>query len=237
MMGPKKHRHEIKYLLSHAEYLEIKGRISAILAPDINQAADGYFIRSIYFDDLSDKAYWEKVNGVYDRRKYRIRAYNNDPSYIVFESKEKYDKLIAKQSVRINEHICESLVSCDYAVLEDAADGILKEFYFAAMQSGMRPVVTVDYMREAFVYPVSNLRVSFDRHLRVSGLRGFDIAGKSAEDDLSLPIYRHDNVVMEIKYDDFYPRIIRDIMPQGTGRAQSISKYCLCRGVVMGLRT
>ena len=57
-MGVSEHyRHELKYGIDYAQYLPIRQRIRSIMAPDGHVGADGrYRIRSIYFDNLKDKA-------------------------------------------------------------------------------------------------------------------------------------------------------------------------------------
>ena len=65
-----KFRHEIKLLLTQADYRLMSARLSALLMHDENAGEDGeYFIRSLYFDDASHMAYREKLSGVADRKK------------------------------------------------------------------------------------------------------------------------------------------------------------------------
>ncbi|MDR2547674.1 MAG: polyphosphate polymerase domain-containing protein [Lachnospiraceae bacterium] len=229
-------RREVKFLLAQAEYAVIKNRVAALLEPDEHSDSDGgYFIRSIYFDDIRDTAYREKVNGVFDRRKFRIRLYNDDLTFIRLESKEKYNKWIIKQHARIDENIAKRLLDEDFRVLDDSENDFLKHFSSLTSEIGLRSVVTTDYYREAYMYPASNLRITFDKHLHASGLTGFSLVRGEAGDWLSLPIFRHDEVVMEIKYDDFMPEMVSAVIPRKTGKALAVSKYCLCRAQAIGL--
>ena len=69
-------RHEIKLLLSPAEAAVLRTKLAALLPLDPNSGEKGeYFIRSLYFDDLSKTSYFEKLAGVSDRKKYRLRVY------------------------------------------------------------------------------------------------------------------------------------------------------------------
>ena len=83
-------RNEIKYLLTYEEYLILSARIRAVLPMD-KHAKDpsGYMISSLYLDDQYNSSYYEKAAGTADRRKYRLRAYNFDDSFITLECKEK----------------------------------------------------------------------------------------------------------------------------------------------------
>lgn len=234
-MKPKKNRREIKYQLSYAEYLVIKNRLSLLLDYDKHAGEKGYFVRSIYFDDIKETAYQEKVAGVFDRRKYRIRTYNNDTAYINLECKEKYNRWIVKNAARIDESTCEALLNGHVSVLDNRCESVLKDFYCAAKESGLHCKITVDYHRDAFVYPASNLRITFDKNLRASGLTGFSVVVPKNKEELSIPIYQNNSVIMEIKFDEFMPEIIRSVIPHETGKSLSISKYRMCMSVLKTL--
>ena len=67
------------------------------MKPDEHTRADGrYVIRSIYFDNVHDKALREKINGVQKREKFRIRYYNDDFSFLTLEKKIKRSSLCMK---------------------------------------------------------------------------------------------------------------------------------------------
>ena len=228
----KRGRREIKYQLSHAEYLVLKSRISSLLDYDRHAGENGYFVRSIYFDNICDQAYHEKIDGVFDRRKYRIRAYNNHSDFINLECKEKYNRWISKRLARIDSETCEELLNGDFSALHNRDQEVIKEFYFHTKESGFRSVVTVDYHREAFVYPASNLRITFDKYLHASGVNGFSIVSKGDKEELSIPVYQNNSVIMEIKYDDIMPEMIRTVIPHETGKSLALSKYRMCRDIM-----
>ena len=76
-------RHEEKFIISVATAELLKSRFRAVLRSDPHAKADGsYFIRSVYFDDVSHTAYHEKLSGVKERTKYRLRYYNFDTDRI-----------------------------------------------------------------------------------------------------------------------------------------------------------
>ncbi|MBP5454436.1 MAG: VTC domain-containing protein, partial [Lachnospiraceae bacterium] len=76
-------RHEIKHEITYSDMLSIKSRMDLISGRDKNAKDGTYFIRSLYFDNLYDKALNEKIDGVNMREKFRIRFYNFDTSYII----------------------------------------------------------------------------------------------------------------------------------------------------------
>lgn len=65
-MDQEKHyRHELKYAVSYSDYVAIRTRLKAVMTPDPYTFGKGtYRIRSIYFDNLDDKALREKTDGI-----------------------------------------------------------------------------------------------------------------------------------------------------------------------------
>ena len=93
----KGYRHEYKYLISRADAELLKRRLPHIMERDPHAGETGtYTIRSLYFDDFCNSAYDEKVSGVSDRMKYRIRYYNYTPDVLKLERKEKHGNLTRK---------------------------------------------------------------------------------------------------------------------------------------------
>lgn len=221
-------RHELKFLLSHAEYLILKSRIAAVMDYDKHAGEKGYFIRSIYFDDLRESAYHEKLWGICDRRKIRIRAYNDDSSYIALECKEKENIWVSKNSAVIDRDICDALIRGDFSKLEQRSEDVCKNVCVAFREKGLKPSVIVDYHREPFILPVSNLRITFDKNLHAGGICGFSMFGDEEKHEISIPIYS-DSVILEVKYDNYLPDIVRRLIPKHTGTQLSLSKYCICK--------
>ena len=84
-----KYRHEIKYKISNSAAEVLKQKLSLILKKDKNAFyEDGsYIIKSLYFDDRDSSSYYEKLDGVLYRKKYRIRIYNDNDTFIRLEKR------------------------------------------------------------------------------------------------------------------------------------------------------
>ena len=91
-------RHELKYLITPAELTVLRNTLAPLMQLDQGHE---YLIRSLYFDTINDDALEEKIAGVGNRKKYRIRIYNFSDRVIKLECKSKYGDLISKQSVSI----------------------------------------------------------------------------------------------------------------------------------------
>ena len=74
-------RHEIKYFISTRDVPLMVERLETVMFRDRHADENGnYFVRSLYFDDIFDTALNEKLAGVNERDKYRIRIYELDDS-------------------------------------------------------------------------------------------------------------------------------------------------------------
>lgn len=82
-------RHEWKHEISPADALVIRQRMGVVGTLDPHARDGCYAIRSVYFDNGSDKSLREKLDGVDHRDKWRIRMYDGDPSLIHLERKSK----------------------------------------------------------------------------------------------------------------------------------------------------
>ena len=105
------YRHEWKHEISYADLLAIRQRLRAVAECDPHAENGRYLIRSLYFDNLSDKALREKIDGVNLREKFRIRYYNGDPSVIHLEKKSKRAGLGTKYSAELTKDEAQSIVT------------------------------------------------------------------------------------------------------------------------------
>lgn len=224
-------RHEHKIVLTRAQYFVLSARMRALMMPDPHMpSADGYLISSLYFDDMQESAYYEKLSGSADRKKYRMRIYNGDLSRIRLECKHKAADRIEKRSAPLGETAYHALMRGDMSVLSGRENDLCREMYGLCMSRIMTPRVVVSYLREAYVHPLSNTRVTFDKQLR-AGWTETSMRSQMTDD---LPVFPTsefpypDAVILEIKYDEFIPKFITDALQTG-GTLLAASKYVLCR--------
>ena len=95
-------RHELKYLISASAAELLRRRLPGIMQRDPHAGPTGqYTIRSLYFDDPAHSAYYEKMDGICTRSKYRLRIYNYSLKTIKLEKKEKLGNLTRKTAQTI----------------------------------------------------------------------------------------------------------------------------------------
>jgi len=217
-------RHELKHYINYADVIELRSRLPFVAKLDENSAdGNGYRVKSLYFDNYNDKVLMEKIGGVDEREKYRLRQYNNDTSFIRLEKKSKKNGICFKESTVISEEECRRLLNGDFAVLKEKNDPLCLELYAKMYYQQLRPKNIVDYKREAYVYSVGNVRVTLDYDIRTSpNIHDF------LKSEL-VPIPISGVYILEVKYDNFLPEIIRGIVALSSRRSTSFSKYAATR--------
>ena len=221
-----RYRHEYKYLCNAMQNAVLKTRIKALLKPDIHtEAAGAYRIRSLYFDSLEDGCYYDNENGVGERDKYRIRIYNEEISYIVLEKKSKSRQMTRKQSCRIDENICRSLMTGQHVRISEDMSQEGKKLLSEMQNKNMRPAVIVEYVRYPFVEKSGNVRITFDENISSSN----EIDNFLKEEISVRPVLASGMSVLEIKWDEFLPDYIKHQLQISSLQWSSFSKYYLCR--------
>lgn len=220
----RKKRHEIKILLTYPQYIELRSRVRGILTPDPHMPGpEGYLIRSVYMDTVKNDAYYEKDSGVAHRNKFRIRAYNNDDSYIILENKEKIEDRICKTDARLTRADYDAILAGDFSVLAAYDDPLCKKVLGLHLSEGLNPKVIVEYYREAFNHPLSMVRITFDR-LIAAGTNTLDMFDERL---VTAPVFPKREVVMEVKYGDAFPMYIRQLLATSAPKL-AVSKFVMC---------
>ena len=223
----KKLRHELKYYIHPYEYVTLRQRLAAMLQLDGNSDdKDGYGISSLYFDSPKDHSLYDKVNGVFGRQKFRIRIYNGGDKTIKLERKSKYGDYVCKEAVQLNRDEYDRILNRDISFLLEHNHPLIKDFY-RALQGGYQPAVIVDYVREAYVYELGDVRITFDKMLS-AGINTHDLFDPHLALTEALDSTK---TILEIKYNDFLPEAIRLLVRPDMHNRSSISKYVICREV------
>lgn len=217
-------RHEWKHEITAADRLVLASRLSAVARRDVHGQNGRYEIRSLYFDDLRDTALREKIDGVARREKFRIRYYGGDASYICLEKKSKRDGLCGKRSVLLSAREVQDLLDGDLAWMPGSGRPLVQELYCKMKGDLLRPKTIVDYTRDAYVFPAGNVRVTLDSNIR-TGLRSTESLGPAC---VTVPA-GDAPIILEVKWDEFLPDVIRAAVQLPGRRSSAFSKYAACR--------
>jgi len=217
-------RHEVKHEISNHDMLILRQRLRAVMKPDGHAVNGQYEIRSLYFDNLDDQALRDKLDGVNIREKYRIRLYNNDPSMIHLERKIKQGGLGYKVAANLTPEQAQAIVNGDVGWMSASTDAVIRGFYSRIRNQGLKAKVIVDYTREPFVFAPGNVRVTLDHNIR-TGISCTDFLNA---DCVTVPI-NASPCILEVKWDNFLPDVIRDAVQLNGRRSAAFSKYAACR--------
>ncbi len=223
---PIKFRHELKYNLNYGESIVLSSRLSHLFERDPYAGSHGsYRVSSLYFDTPYDKALKEKMDGVRKREKFRLRYYNEDKSFIRLEKKIKYRGLCGKRHAKLHLSEVKKIVDGDIAFLLKSEDLLLMEFYSKLKGQLLKPKALVVYDREAFIYRPGNVRVTLDRNLSTSSdpLEFLDSSLKTRRN------MADGMIVLEVKYDEFLPDIVKMAVSEMGRSHTAYSKYAVVR--------
>lgn len=217
-------RHEVKHELSNLDMLILRQRLKAVMMPDSHAKNGKYDIRSLYFDNLDDKALREKLDGVLIREKYRIRLYNHDTSVIHLERKFKRGGLGYKDSALLTPDQAQQIANGDIRWMAESTDEVILGCYSRIRNEGLAAKVIVDYTREPFVFGPGNVRVTLDYNIRTA-LRCTDFLNPHCT---TVPV-PNSPCVLEVKWSGYLPDVIRDMVQLGDRHSTAYSKYAASR--------
>lgn len=225
------YRIEDKYLVSELEIAAISQRLKAVMLPDIHQQGDCYEIRSIYFDDIYDSGFMDNENGVNYRKKYRIRSYGPAPSPVNLEIKEKMNTLTKKTTCTLDRDEYSQLLY-DACRVPFGRKVPLNELLLHARTRNLKPRALIVYERTAFVHPVGNVRITFDKNIMATSVFETFLEGRVEGLIPVLPTGVH---ILEVKYDELLPDFIAKQLEIKTLQQTAFSKFYYGRCALSGL--
>ncbi len=227
-------RKEKKFLLHMDEFYRMKAQVGEVLHGDPHNGPLGYAVRSLYFDSLYDRDFFEKVDGLETRRKIRLRCYSPDADFAMLEMKQKQGDFQKKRSLIVSRDDAVRLSKGDYTPLmrrvdpyavTDDEDSFALECYGIMNQFCYRPKTVIEYKRLAYIAKENKTRITFDSSVCATECC-MDLFSPSlimnTVLDLSL-------VVMEVKYNGFLLSYIKQALNAADRSELSVSKYYLAR--------
>lgn len=219
-----KFRNECKHYITEFDIIGLRQRLSVIAEKDKYADEKGhYLIKSLYFDNCYDKALNEKLMGLEKREKFRIRYYNDNIDFIRLEKKSKISGKCLKQSAVITKEQVAKLLNGDAGWMQYSDEELICELWAKMQYQLLRPKNIVIYDREAYVYRLGNVRVTID-----SNIRGSDnVKSFLRSDGVELQLFQKS--ILEVKWDEYLPQIIRDAVQLNSVKTNSFSKYAATR--------
>lgn len=220
----KKFRNELKFIISTGQYTVLKQIFSGLMSYDCYAKNGKYDVKSLYFDNFDNKCFEENANSEDPRQKLRIRIYNHSDNLINFEIKQKIYGKCVKYKTEITKEQTELLMQ-GKRLRNLANNKIIDYINFKMISELYSPKVIVEYTRIPLIHKSSNVRITFDTNITSSkDINGFfngEIRRRSF-----MPIGMS---IMEIKFDNYIPTIIYDVIKRYNVQFVTFSKYYLAR--------
>lgn len=217
-------RFEIKYLVPASVRVAFIQDIRAKCERDafaISPLAS-YRIRSLYLESRERDCYFEKLDGLEYRRKFRIREYPGSGPVRNFEIKERYSNRISKRKCNLSPSQYRSIVS-GVGTMIYPRNAVLDEFSMYRTRNFLIPTLITDYKRVALSgRSDTRLRITFDSDLRVAASRCLDSPTNVFHSVLPRGID-----VLEIKFNDVLPEWIHTLIAKYALQDLSVSKFVL----------
>lgn len=227
-------RFEFKYILPALLRNELESELRYFLEFDPyveTQPKHQYFVRSLYFDDAHSTCFFDKVDGLHTRSKFRLRTYTDIPKNDIpqfLEIKGRHNNLVLKHRTPLNQT---SLITDDCGdgrlvvkLLEGTSQNeIRRKFEFDLFRKRIRPVALVDYIRRPYISRFDpEFRLTFDSELQGTKTRSLFPNGNSPQPRWLLPGY----TVMEVKFRRHIPSWFHHLIQAYELQRVSISKIC-----------
>lgn len=155
-------RHEIKYLITINQYINLMNYLSDKVVKDVFYKSTIY---NVYYDTDNFELIRKSIERPIYKEKLRIRSYNKPTldSSVYVELKKKYDHIVYKK----REKIAYKYV-LNNSFLEGAETQIDKEIkYFNDFYGGLTPKMFLSYERVAYYFKTDNqIRITFDTNIK-----------------------------------------------------------------------
>jgi hypothetical protein len=212
-------------MINIAQLSNLTRILKNVLLEDENNIIGGYQIRSLYFDSYAETDFHEKMAGIENRKKIRLRIYGYGDTKVKLEIKRKFGGEHVKKTAYIARADAERLIDCDYEALRKYDNKTIRMIYEIMRVNHVRPVALVEYRRMAFIHPTNNVRVTLDSDIRSNET----YFGLFDENPALAPVEEFAFALVEVKYDTFIMRWIVELLAQYDLVHGSYSKYSSSR--------
>ncbi len=226
------YRQEKKYFMTLPDMKKLSGILDSVMIQDSHNGADGYYIRSLYFDTVNENDYEAKINGLETRRKIRLRIYNDKDNFAMLELKQKQGIYQKKRSLKVNKSDALEIASGKYSCLLKYKEPFAAECYGLMNTMCYRPKAIVQYRRKAYIAKENKIRITLDSDIRATETN-FELYSQKLN---MYPVLDSFNGVLEVKYNGFLLSYIKDLINEVNRSELSVSKYCLARSAGLKFR-
>lgn len=226
-------RYEFKYLLNAGLREVVESEVRHFMRYDgyVHRALENaYYVRSLYFDDPWSTAFYEKTDGIMERRKFRLRTYGLEwtPSLPIFlEVKGRTNERTYKHRIAVPYEDLDLLTTpsrCWELAGHRKESGLLEGFIYETERRNISPRVLVDYLRRPYVSDYdSNFRLTFDSAVRACVSNSLFPSAEVTNWKECVAGW----TILEVKFDRRMPKWFHRILQNFELHRVSISKFCI----------
>jgi hypothetical protein len=225
----------MKFVISASQRTALMDKLGSHLCADANADETAYYpIVSLYYDNRDRDCYWEKIRGLRNRRKFRVRVYGSLdgklPPTVFIEVKHKQDgrgvkrrvSMPLEEAMRVGEGKMPNipLNAVDMRTVREIIDDLV-------VRRGFKPVMAMRYDRRAYaaVDSESDLRITYDTGI---AYRLDNLEPQPDDRRFSPQNYLHPvgTSVLEVKVTGCIPYWLSRLIAETGCKLQSHSKYC-----------
>jgi|LGVF01.2.fsa_nt_gb hypothetical protein len=218
-------RKEIKYIIACEKFFLLENQLQALMDYDKHAGNRGYMVRSLYFDSISNRDLFDKLEGLEKKKKIRLRIYSHLDKKVKLECKCKNGSDVQKYSLEISKDQALKMIEGEYTFLQKIDKPLARTLYDQLISGGYSPKTIVEYNRVAYTYPVSDVRICYDSNIKAT-MTPFGFFDKYPNLFSIMPL---DRGVLEVKYNDFLPGSIKDSIKSMDESLTANSKYAQAR--------
>jgi len=224
-------RFEFKYIVEPFMVDKIIGQLLNYMDWDtyaINRPDKSYSVSSLYFDTANFTCYHQKMAGVRQRQKLRLRTYETDlePKTPIFmEIKRRNQAIVFKDRLIVNYQDCPGFISTGQIEI-DLKRGFsqerqtFKNFLWIKNRNCLLPKIMITYKRKPLMDKVNQgFRITFDYDIKAYP------ANKLFFSDRTIEVFPQ-KCIMELKYNNSIPAWFHRIIQRYQLERVSFSKYC-----------
>lgn len=215
-------RFEFKYLMTKSRVDLLIPELLRFMCYDPYSAGDYYPIGSVYFDTFGKKSFYEKIAGIEERKKLRIRSYTKKArkdTIVFFEIKEKIKDIMLKRRFPVLFKDIQRTLSGRTHIDK----GMAYEWLYHIKRESYKPEILVEYDRLAFITnSKNNLRITIDKNLRYANM---DQEVDFSPEPKLIEVMK-ENCIVEIKFREFLPSWVSRMIKSHNMQNQAFSKFC-----------
>lgn len=227
-------RYEFKYFMDYKISNEIFKQSLNFMNVDkfaLKKKSRNYLVRSLYFDNDFYSNFFEKVDGIKIRKKFRLRSYDkylNSNSPVYLEMKGRVHDRIIKRRLMIEKSdikYFETLKNLDELIKKYKNESLIEEFIYEVKKKNIKPKIMIDYNRKPLINKFGlYFRLTFDSDLVTTETNYLFEDNKKFFFPLK---YRPGNSILEVKFERSIPAWFHRIIQSYNLNRRSISKFVL----------